>query len=188
MNPQAAQDLGIENGDRVWVDANPADRPFRGWKDDPAFYEVARLMVRVTYNPAYPYDVTMLKHAMWMSTPRTVRAIKERPDGRALAEGTGYQSNFRSGSQQSLTRAWAPPMHQTDSLFHKRGGTLGFVFGFDEDNHAVNTTPKETLVRVTKADDGLARWGRVGTGTTPGGEGAFMESYLAGKLIRVKGR
>ncbi|HET9672966.1 MAG TPA: molybdopterin-dependent oxidoreductase, partial [Actinomycetota bacterium] len=188
MNPQAAKDLGIDNGDRVWVDANPADRPFRGWRDDPTFYGVARLMVRVTYNPAYPYDVTMLKHAMWMSTPRTVRATEERADGRALAEGTGYQSNFRSGSQQSLTRAWAPPMHQTDSLFHKRGATMGFVFGFDEDNHAVNTTPKETLVRVTKADDRPVPWERLGTAMTPGQEGDVMERYLAGTLADVRRR
>jgi nitrate reductase alpha subunit len=79
-------------------------------------------------------------------------------------------------------------MHQTDSLFHKRGGTLGFVFGFDEDNHAVNTTPKETLVRVTKAEDGPGRWERVGTGMTPGSEGEFMQTYLAGKLVDVKGK
>jgi nitrate reductase alpha subunit len=30
MNPQAAKDLGIEDGDYVYVDANPADRPYRG--------------------------------------------------------------------------------------------------------------------------------------------------------------
>jgi len=32
MNPQAAKDLGIEDGDYVYVDANPADRPYAGWK------------------------------------------------------------------------------------------------------------------------------------------------------------
>jgi len=191
MSPEAAKDLGIDNGDYVWVDANPADRPFRGWEDDPDFNEVARLIVRVTYNPAFPYDVTMLKHAMWMSTPRTVEATKRRADRRALAEGTGYQSSFRSGSQQSLTRAWAPPMHQTDSLFHKRTGTMGFVFGFDDDNHAVNTTPKETLIRVTRAEAGGVAgkrpWARGETGMTPGGEDEFMNAYIAGELIDVKG-
>ena len=128
---------------------------------------------------------------MWMSTPRTVEATKRRADRRALAEGTGYQSSFRSGSQQSLTRAWAPPMHQTDSLFHKRTGTIGFVFGFDDDNHAVNTTPKETLVRVTRAEAGgvagTRPWARGQTGTTPGGEGGFMRSYIEGELIDVRG-
>ena len=35
---------------------------------------------------------------------------------------TGYQANFRYGSQQSITREWAMPMHQTDTLFHKAKG------------------------------------------------------------------
>ena len=192
MNPQAAKDLGLANGDVVWIDANPADRPFVGWQKDAAFYETARLLARVTFNPAYPYDVTMLKHAFSMATPRTVRAQRTRPDGRALAEGTGYQASFRSGSQQSLTRGWTPPMHQTDSLFHKRAGTMGFVFGFDEDNHAVNTTPKETLVRITKAEDGglggQGPWRRGKAGMDPGLEDDVMKAYLAGKLVVVKGR
>ena len=28
------------------------------------------------------------------------------------------------------------------------------MFGFDVDNHAINTVPKETLIRITKAEDG----------------------------------
>src|SRR3974377_1875115 len=30
MNPQAARDLGIKDGDYVYVDDNPADRPYLG--------------------------------------------------------------------------------------------------------------------------------------------------------------
>lgn len=192
MNPQAGIDLGLANGDVVWIDANPADRPFVGWQQDPAFYQASRLMARVSFNPAYPYDVTMLKHAFYMATPRTVRAQRDRADGRALAAGTGYQASFRSGSQQSLTRGWAPPMHQTDSLFHKKAGALAFVFGFDEDNHAVNTVPKETLVRVTKAEDGgiggSGPWRRGRPGMDPGPIGDTMKRYLAGDLVVVLGR
>jgi nitrate reductase / nitrite oxidoreductase, alpha subunit len=62
MHPQAAKDLGIEDGDYVYVDANPADRPYRGWNKDDFFYKVSRLMLRVKYNPAYPYNIIMLKH------------------------------------------------------------------------------------------------------------------------------
>ena len=37
MNPEAAKKLGIEDGDYIYVDANPADRPYLGWKQtDPA--------------------------------------------------------------------------------------------------------------------------------------------------------
>ncbi len=191
MNPDDAKAAGINHGDYVWVDANQADRPFRNAADDPEFYEVARLIVRATINPAYPSGVTMLKHAFYMATPRTVRAQRSRPDGRALAETTGYQSSFRSGSQQSITRGWAPPMHQTDSLFHKRAGAMAFTYGFDIDNHAINTIPKETIVRITKAEDGglggEGRWSRGSEQTAPGEEGSSMSNYLAGGFITVRG-
>ena len=39
------RDLGINDGDYVYVDANPADRPYRGWKEDDPFYKVAPLHV-----------------------------------------------------------------------------------------------------------------------------------------------
>ncbi|MCZ7536579.1 MAG: molybdopterin-dependent oxidoreductase [Acidimicrobiia bacterium] len=192
LNPDDAKELGIVNGDYIWVDANPADRPYEGWTDDDGFYEVTRLQVRATYNPAYPRGVTMLKHAFYMATPRTVAASKSRKDGRALSETTGYQSSFRSGSQQSITRGWAPPMHQTDSLFHKKAGAMGFLFGFDVDNHAINTVPKETLIKISKAEPGglggQGAWHRGTLGTTPGNEGDFMKRYLAGDVIDVKGR
>ncbi|HEX6237846.1 MAG TPA: molybdopterin-dependent oxidoreductase [Acidimicrobiales bacterium] len=190
MHPDDARELGIDNGDYVWIDANERDRPFVGAEGDGDFLEVARLQARLTYNPAYPRGVTMLKHAFYMATPRTVRAQRERDDHRALAP-TGYQASFRSGSQQSITRGWAPPMHQTDTLFHKLAGGMGFVFGFDVDNHAINTTPKEVLVRVMKAEDGAVGgrgpWARATTGFTPGNEGRAMRKYLAGELTTVKG-
>jgi len=191
MNPADAKELGLDDGDYVWVDANPADRPYRGAKKDDPFYDVARLMVRVTFNPGYPRGVTMLKHAFYMSTPRTVRAQKTRKDGRALAARTGYQASFRHGSQQSITRGWAPPMHQTDTLFHKKATGMSFVFGFDVDNHAINTVPKETLIRITKAEsggiDGNGAWERSALGFAPGEENAFMKRYIAGKIVTIHG-
>ncbi|MCL4775816.1 MAG: hypothetical protein KJZ98_17915, partial [Burkholderiaceae bacterium] len=192
MNPQAAKDLGIEDGDYIYVDANPADRPYAGWQTSDPRYKAFRLLTRVKYNPAYPYGVVMTKHSAWIATERTVLAHETRPDGRALAADTGYQSNFRYGSHQSVTRGWAPPMHQTDSLFHKKAGSMSFVFGFDVDNHAVNTVPKETLVRIEKAEpggrDGKGAWEPVGTGYTPGHESDVMTRYLAGGLTRVRGK
>ncbi len=190
MNPQAARDLGIEDGDYVYVDANPADRPYRGWSEDDPFYKVARLMLRVKYNPAYPYNVIMLKHGPFMATEKSVRAHETRPDGLAKSEGTGYQANLRYGSQQSLTRDWSMPMHQTDTLFHKKKVDLSFMFGGEADNHALNTVPKETLVRVVKAEDGglngQGKWEPVTTGFTPAHENTFFEKYLSGTLIVVE--
>ncbi len=192
MNPQAAMDLGIEDGDYVYVDANPADRPYRGWRKEDPFYRVSRLMLRVKYNPAYPYHIIMLKHGPFMATEKSVRAHETRPDGLAKSEGTGYQANLRYGSQQSLTRDWSMSMHQTDTLFHKQKVFTGFMFGGEADNHALNTVPKETLVKVEKAEDGglngQGKWKPAGSGFTPGHENSFMEKYMAGQVTTVSGQ
>jgi len=186
INPQAARDLGINNGDYVYVDANPADRPYIGAKPDDPFYKVARLMLRAVFNPAYPYSVVMLKHAPYIATEKSVKAHETRPDGRALCED-GYQANLRYGSQQSLTRNWHMPMHQTDSLFHKAKVVMGFIFGGEADNHAINTVPKETLVRVVKAEDGglggKGIWLPFAQGMSPAGESDVMAKYLAGGFV-----
>ncbi len=190
INPQAAKDLGIEDGDYVFLDANPADRPYMGWKPSDPFYRVARCMLRAKYNPAYPYNVVMMKHAPFIATERSVKAHETRPDGMAVSEGTGYQANFRYGSQQSLTRNWHMPMHQTDTLFHKKKAYMSFLFGGEADNHAVNTVPKETLVKVAKAEDGglggKGVWAPATTGLTPGHENEWMEKYIAGDLTKVR--
>ena len=188
MNPAAARDLGINDGDYVFVDANPADRPYLNAKPSDPFYRVSRCMLRVKYNHAYPYNIIMMKHAPFIATERSVKAHETRPDGRALSENTGYQANLRYGSQQSITRNWHMPMHQTDTLFHKQKTSLSFIFGGEADNHAVNTVPKETLVRVTKAEDGglggQGIWKPATTGFTPDNESEVMKRYLAGDLTK----
>jgi nitrate reductase alpha subunit len=132
----------------------------------------------------------MTKHGGFGSTPKTVRATKERADGRAVSADTGYQSNFRRGSHQSLTKDWSMPMHMTDTLFHKAKVAQAFIFGGEADNHAVNTVPKETLVKITKAEDGglngQGAWAGATNGMTPGAESDFMKRYLAGNITRVK--
>jgi nitrate reductase alpha subunit len=191
INPQAARDLGINDGDYVYVDANPADRPYIGAKPDDPFYRVSRCMLRVKYSHAYPYNIVMMKHAPFIATEKSVKAHETRPDGRALSANTGYQANLRYGSQQSITRNWHMPMHQTDTLFHKQKVYMGFLFGGEADNHAVNTVPKETLVRITKAEDGgmggRGVWAPATTGYTPDNENEVMQRYLAGDLTRVRG-
>ena len=186
VNPEAARALGIADGDYVYVDANPADRPYLDAKPTDDFYKVARCMVRVKYNSAYPYNIVMMKHAPFIATERSVKAHETRPDGRALSEGTGYQANFRYGSQQSVTRNWHMPMHQTDTLFHKKKAAVGFLFGGEADNHAINTVPKETLVRVVKAEDGglggVGVWETALSGFTPANENEAMRRYIRGDL------
>ena len=190
INPQAAKDRGINDGDYVYVDGNPVDRPYRGWKPSDPYYKVARLMIRAKYNPAYPYHVTMAKHAPYVSTPKSVKGHETRPDGRAIAVDTGYQSNFRYGAQQSFTRSWLMPMHQTDRLPGKHAVAWKFKWGFQIDHHGVNTVPKECLIRITKAEDGgigaRGPWEPVRTGFTPGQENEFMIKWLRGEHIKIK--
>ncbi len=188
MNPQAARDLGINDGDYVYVDANPADRPYVGASPADPFYKVARLMLRAKYNAAYPYHITMMKHGTYIATEKSVKAHETRRDKRALSEGGAYQANFRYGSQQSITRNWHMPMHQTDTLFHKAKVFMSFIFGGEADNHAVNTVPKETLVKITKAEDGgldgRGVWKPATTGYTPANENDAMKKYLKGSFVQ----
>jgi nitrate reductase alpha subunit len=191
INPQAGKDLGLNAGDYVWVDANELDRPYLGWKDDTGpRHKAFRCLVRVIFNPGLPYNFTIMKHTGWIASERSVKAHETRPDGRALAADTGYQASYRYGSHQSITRNWLMPMHQTDTLFHKKTGAMAFVFGFDVDNHAVNTVPKETLIRITKAEDGgvggTGVWKPAASGYSPGELTPQNELYLAGGYVSVK--
>ncbi len=81
-------------------------------------------------------------------------------------------------------------MHQTDTLFHKQTGSVGYVFGFAIDNHGVNTVPKETLVRIVKAESGgeggKGLWYGAETGRSPGNVDETMRRYLAGALTSVE--
>jgi len=192
VNPQAAKDMGLNEGDYVYVDANEIDRPYIGWKGDTSFRKKAfRCMVRVVFHPGLPYNFTILKHTGWIATERSVKAHETRPDGRALAADTGYQASYRYGSHQSITRNWMMPMHQTDTLFHKRTGGMGFIFGADVDNHAINTVPKETLVRIVKAEDGgldgKGIWKPATTGYSPGATSEQNERYLRGTFVSIQG-
>ncbi|MCA9142349.1 MAG: molybdopterin-dependent oxidoreductase [Planctomycetaceae bacterium] len=191
INPQAAKDQGLNEGDYVWVDANELDRPYLGWKDDQGpRHKAFRCMVRVKVNPGLPYNFTIMKHTGWIASERSVKAHETRPDGRALAAETGYQASYRYGSHQSITRNWMMPMHQTDTLFHKKTGAMGFTFGFDVDNHAINTVPKETLIRITKAEDGgiggVGIWKPAKSGYSPSHESAQSTSYLAGGYVQIR--
>ena len=148
-------------------------------------------MVRVTYNTSYPRGVVMTKHAPFIATEKSVLAHETRPDGRARSEDTGYQANLRYGSQQSCTRNWLMPMHQTDTLFHKAKLKMAFMFGGEADNHAVNTVPKETLVRIVKAEEGgpggKGLWSGAQAPFGPQSESPEKQKYLTGGYVRIEG-
>lgn len=188
VNPEDARELGINDGDYVWVDANPDDRPYVGWKKSDTLFKVSRLKLRAKYNPAYPRGVTMIKHAPFMATHKSVRAHETRPDGRAVAADTGYQANLRYGSQQSVTRGWLQPTQMTDSLARKEMYGQNIGEGYAPDIHSPNTCPKETLVRITKAEDGglggKGVWEPATRGFTPAAENDVMRRYIKGEFIQ----
>jgi len=187
LNPDDAKELGINDGDYVWVDANPADRPYVGWKPTDPLYKVSRLLLRAKYNPAYPRGVTMIKHGSFMASHKTVLAHEKRADKLARSEDTGYQAHLRYGSHQSLTRGWLQPTMMTDSLVRKEIYGQEIKEGYAPDIHSPNTCPKETLVKVTKAEpggiDAKGVWDPAKSGFTPGKENETMLQYLAGEFI-----
>jgi nitrate reductase alpha subunit len=86
------------------------------------------------------------------------------------------------------------PMHQTDTLFHKAKLKMGFMFGGEADNHAVNTVPKETLVRLVKAEPGGPEGKGVWDGAAPElavgphSKAPQNEIYVTGGYVKIEGR
>jgi nitrate reductase alpha subunit len=188
MNPDDAKDLGVEDGDYVWIDADPEDRPFRGWQKNKRDYEFSRLLCRARYYPGTPRGVTRMWFNMYGSTPGSVEGHKTRPDGLAKNPRTNYQSLFRSGSHQSATRGWLKPTLMTDSLVRK--GVLGQVIGkgFVPDVHCPTGAPREAFVKITKAEPGgiggEGLWRPAKLGYRPRYESKKMKKYIKGAFIK----
>ena len=187
VNPNDAKELGIDDGDYVFVDGNEEDRPYIGWKPDDDLYQAARLLVRARYDPRVRPGMVISRHSPWAATPRTVAAHRSRDDGRTLTS-TGYESNFRSGSLQSCVRVYCQPTMMTDDLVRKNSVGQGISQGQGNDAYGVNTPYKEALVKLTKAESGgiggKGRWAPTLTGFTPGNESQTMLDYIAGKYLK----
>jgi nitrate reductase alpha subunit len=190
INPDDARALGIEDGDYVWIDPDPEDRPFRGWQKNSRDFEFARLMCRARYYPGTPRGVTRMWFNMYGATPGSVAGRKKRADGLAKNEATQYQAMFRSGSHQSATRGWLKPTLMTDSLVRKEifGQVVGQ--GFLPDTHCPTGAPREAIVKISRAEpggiDGKSAWRPVQLGIRPKNESAAMKRYLAGGFFGGK--
>ncbi|MCI0607023.1 hypothetical protein L0156_28895 [bacterium] len=188
IHPDDARELGIEDGDYVWIDSDPADRPFRGWekKERKADYEFSRLMCRARYYPGTPRGVTRMWFNMYGATPGSVEGQKKRADGLAKNPRTNYQAMFRSGSHQSATRGWLKPTWMTDSLVRK--GMFGHEIGkgFLPDVHCPTGAPRESIVKITKAEpgglDAKGLWRPAELGFRPKYENKAMKEYLNGNF------
>ncbi len=187
INPSDAKDVGVEDGDYVWIDPDPEDRPFRGWQKNQKDMAFARLLCRARYYPGTPRGVTRMWFNMYTATPGSVDGQKIRADGLAKNPRTGYQAMFRSGSHQSATRGWLKPTWMTDSLVHKTMFGQGIRKGFEPDIHCPTGAPREAFVKISRAEPGgLDRkglWRPAALGIRPRYESAAMKTYLAGGFV-----
>jgi nitrate reductase alpha subunit len=187
INPEDGRELGVDDGDYVWIDPDPEDRPFRGWQKNAEDYKFARLLCRARYYPGTPRGVTRMWFNMYGATPGSQQGQAEREDGLAKNPRTNYQAMFRSGSHQSATRGWLKPTWMTDSLVRK--GMFGQAVGkgFLPDVHCPTGAPREAIVKISKAEsgglDGKGLWRPAALGIRPNYESDEMRKYLAGNFF-----
>ncbi|MEX1027614.1 MAG: molybdopterin-dependent oxidoreductase [Candidatus Paceibacterota bacterium] len=189
MHPLDAKKIGVEEGDYVWIDADPKDRPFHGWEKNPEAYEMARLMARARYYPGTPRGVTRMWHNAHGATYGTVQGAKEHPTGLAQSPITKYKAMFRSGSHQSCTRGFLKPTWMTDSLNVKEMLTQDMTQGFVPDVHCPTGAPREAMVRITRAEaggiGGRGLWRPAALGMRPTYESELLKNFIAAKFIRM---
>jgi nitrate reductase / nitrite oxidoreductase, alpha subunit len=187
INPLDARDLGFEDGDYVWIDPDPEDRPFRGWEKNKRDFALSRLLCRARYYPGTPRGVTRMWFNMYAATPGSQQGQAERPDGLAKNPRTNYQAMFRSGSHQSATRGWLKPTLMTDSLVRKGTFGQGIGKGFLPDVHCPVGAPREAIVKITRAEAGgigaQGLWRPAALGIRPTYESSEMKTYLAGGFL-----
>jgi nitrate reductase alpha subunit len=191
INPLDAKALGVEDGDYVYIDADPSDRPYRNFKKGSEDYKVARLLLRARYYPGTPPGIARTWHNMYGASPGSVKAHESRPDGLAKNADTNYQSMYRYGSHQSATRAWLKPTLMTETLVHKGMFGQGMGKGFEPDIHCPVGAPRESFVKITKAEaggmDGKGLWRPAAEGIRPTYESKAMKEYLKGGYTKRKG-
>ncbi len=190
LNPLDAKDLGIDDGDYVWLDGDPGDRPYRGWKPGTEEYKVARCLLRARYYPGIPRTVARTFHNMYVATFGSVRGHEENADGLARNPATGYQAMFRYGAHQSATRAWLRPTLQGDDIARKNYFGQEIGQGYEVDIYTVNGAPKESFAKFTRAEAGRpdgTLWRPAALGLRPGYESEARRKYLRGEFIRIGG-
>lgn len=192
INPLDAKAMGIEDGDYVYIDADPEDRPYRGYKpgDTSDEAKMSRLLLRARYYPGTPKGIARTWHNMYCATLGSVKGAQTRDDGLARNPETNYQSMYRTGSHQSATRAWLRPTLMTETLVHKGMFGQGLAKGFEPDIHCPVGAPRESFVKITKAEpggmDGQGKWRPASMGFRPTYESQTMKEYLQGKFLKKK--
>ncbi|MBM3123500.1 MAG: molybdopterin oxidoreductase [Chloroflexi bacterium] len=191
INPADARELGIEDGDYIWIDADPSDRPYRGAKPDDPDYKVMRMMTRARYYNGLARGVVRMWFHMYQATHGSVEGHETRDDGLAKNPRTGYQAMFRYGGHQSAVRTWLRPTLMTETLTRKDVYGQNIGSGFAIDVHCTVGAPKESFVKITKAENGgwngEGLWRPAALGLRAGYENDAMKNYLAGGFITIEG-
>ncbi len=186
INPIDAKKYGIDEGDYMWVDADPGDRPYRGWKEGTPDYELSRLKVRARYYGGISPGTVRMYFNAYGATYGSVEGQKTRADGLAKNPRTNYQAMMRTGSHQSCTRAWLTPTLMTDSMTHKSQIGQEIVKGMEADVHCANGAPKESYVKVSLCEKGGTDgglWRVAALGWRPTYENEAMKRYLKGGFV-----
>jgi nitrate reductase alpha subunit len=89
LNPEDAKELGVEDGDYVWCDGDPQDRPFVGHADRPDDYRVTRWLVRVRYYPSIARGIGRAWFHFYIGTHGSVEGHETRADGLAKNRARG---------------------------------------------------------------------------------------------------
>ena len=146
-----------------------------------------RWLVRARYHPSIMRGIGRAWFHFYMATYGSVEGHETRPDGLAKNPRTNYQAGYRYGSHQSITRAWLRPTLMTDSLVRK--DTSGQVIGrgFEADVHCPVGAPKESFVKIERAEpggeDGTGQWDPAAKGFRPTYDNMSVKLYLAGEFI-----
>lgn len=186
MNPLDAKELGIEDGDYVWMDADPGDRPYKNWSKGTREYKLSRLMARARCFAGMQRGTLRMYFSAYGATYGSIEGHETRQDGLAKNPRTNYQAMFRYGSHQSCTRAWINPNLLTDTLTHKTNFGQLITQGFEADIHAANGAPKESFVKISKAESGEPEggpWRVAALGYRPTTANDAVRKYLEGGYI-----
>jgi nitrate reductase alpha subunit len=190
INPRDARAMGVDDGDYVWIEADPSDRPFRGAKPGTEEHKISKLLLRARYYPGTPRGILRTWHNMYGATFGSVRGHEGRADGLAKNPETNYQAMYRYGSHQSATRAWLRPTLMTETLVHKDMFGQMVMRGFAADIHCPVGAPREAFVKLTRAEPGgmggVGQWRPVTLGLRPTYESAAMKTYLQGGFTSAR--
>jgi nitrate reductase alpha subunit len=106
----------------------------------------------------------------------------------AKSPTTSYQSLFRTGSHQSCTRGWLKPTWMTDSLTVKDLLGQQITQGFVPDVHCPTGAPRESMVKISLAEEGGTGgerlWRPARMGIRPTYESDLLKAFIAGSFVR----